>query len=211
MTPLRIVFLPLLAILAGNAFAGRWVPVVEGSSRAVYLDTAGAVRDGRLVRTWIREVFTVLDPETFAKDPTAVDRMETAARPLFAEPAFPLKLPKINAGLNAMSGVCLLIGLGFIKRKRIGVHKVFMLAALGISTLFLVSYLTAHKFLGSTPYQGGLRPLYLSILLSHTVLAALIVPLAGITLYKAFSGQIETGDDHMRFFLHQSKAPGGDR
>lgn len=139
----------------------------------------------------IREVFTVLDPETFLKDPTAVDRMEAAARPLFAEPTFPLRLPKINAGLNAMSGVCLLIGLGFIKRKRIGIHKAFMLSALGISTLFLVSYLTAHKYLGSTPYEGGARPLYLGILLSHTILAALIVPLAGITLYKAFSGQIE--------------------
>ena len=138
----------------------------------------------------VRGDFVVLDPD-FKKDPTAVDRLEAAARPLLAEPAFPLKLPRINAALNAMSGICLLIGLGFIKRKRIGVHKGFMLAALGISTLFLVSYLTAHKFLGSTPYQGSLRPLYLAILLSHTVLAAVIVPLAGITLYKAFSGQIE--------------------
>src|SRR5688572_29311040 len=61
----------------------------------------------------IRHTFTVLDPD-FIKDPTAVDRLEAAARPLLAEPAFALKLPKINAALNAMSGICLLIGLGFI-------------------------------------------------------------------------------------------------
>jgi carbonic anhydrase len=58
MKPLRIALLPLLAVLAGNAVAGRWIPVVDGANRAVYLDTAGAVREGRLVRTWVREVFT---------------------------------------------------------------------------------------------------------------------------------------------------------
>lgn len=58
MKPLRIALLPLLALLASNAFAGRWVPIIEGTNRAVYLDTAGAVREGRLVRTWVREVFT---------------------------------------------------------------------------------------------------------------------------------------------------------
>jgi protein SCO1/2/putative membrane protein len=139
----------------------------------------------------IRQTFTVLDPETFLKDPTAVDRMEAAARAVMAEPAFPLRLPKVNAGLNAMSGICLLVGLGFIKRKRMDLHKACMLSALALSTLFLVSYLTAHKFLGSTPYQGGLRPLYFSILLSHTILAAIIVPLAGITVFQAFTGRFE--------------------
>jgi carbonic anhydrase len=55
---IRLVVLPLLALLAGSALAGRWVPIVEGASRAVYLDTAGAIRDGTVVRTWVREVFT---------------------------------------------------------------------------------------------------------------------------------------------------------
>lgn len=55
---MRIVLFPLLALLAGNAVAGRWVPIVEGPSRAVYLDTAGAIREGAVVRTWVREVFT---------------------------------------------------------------------------------------------------------------------------------------------------------
>jgi carbonic anhydrase len=55
---MRIVLVALLALLAGNAMAGRWVPIVEGQSRAVYLDTTGAIREGGVVRTWVREVFT---------------------------------------------------------------------------------------------------------------------------------------------------------
>ena len=63
-----------------------------------------------------------------------------------------------------------------------------MLTALAASTLFLVSYLTLHHLMGSTPYrgQGTLRTVYFSILLSHTILAALIVPLAMVTVYRAF-------------------------
>lgn len=161
--------------------AGREGQQVVHSERFVLVDRYGRIRD----------VFSVLNPETFEKDATAVERMAAAAAPLLKEPSFPIKLPKLNAALNAMSGVLLLVGLGFIKGKRIGAHKACMLGALGVSTLFLVSYLTAHKFLGSTPYVGGLRPLYLAILLSHTVLAAVIVPLAGITVWKAFAGQFE--------------------
>ena len=55
---IRLVLPALLALLADSALAGRWVPIVEGTSRAVYLDTAGAIRDGTVVRTWVREVFT---------------------------------------------------------------------------------------------------------------------------------------------------------
>jgi uncharacterized membrane protein YozB (DUF420 family) len=135
--------------------------------------------------------FSILDPGTFLRHPDALPPIEAEARKLLAQPRWPLRLPKVNAALNALSGVCLLTGLGFIKRKRIATHKAFMLAALGISSLFLVSYLTAHKFLGSTPYLGAFRPLYLALLLSHTVLAAVIVPLAGITVYQAFSGKFD--------------------
>jgi protein SCO1/2/putative membrane protein len=103
------------------------------------------------------------------------------------------RLPALNAGLNALSALLLTVGFILIKRKRVGAHRAAMLAALGTSTLFLISYLTAHHYLGSTPYQGEgwSRPLYFSILISHTVLAALIVPLAILTLYRAFRGQFE--------------------
>jgi uncharacterized membrane protein YozB (DUF420 family) len=150
------------------------------SERFVLVDRFGRIRD----------VVAVLDPD-FIKSEAGIARLEAGARALLAEPAFPVQLPKVNAGLNALSGLFLLLGLAFIKAKRIGAHKACMLAALGVSTLFLVSYLTAHRYLGSTPYVGAYRPLYLGILLSHTVLAAIIVPLAGITVWQAFSNQIE--------------------
>jgi putative membrane protein len=68
-----------------------------------------------------------------------------------------------------------------------------MLGALVVSTLFLASYLTAHYYLGSTKYtgEGPMRTVYFAILLSHTILAALIVPLAGVTVYRAFQGTFD--------------------
>jgi protein SCO1 len=163
--------------------AGREGTQVVHSERFVVVD-----RFGRL-----HEAVSMLDPETFGRDPEALSRVEAAARRLLAQPRWVLKLPQVNAGLNGTSAALLLLGLALIKGKRIGLHKACMLGALGISALFLVSYLSAHHFLGSTPYrgQGGLRGVYFSILLSHTVLAAVIVPLAGVTVFQAFSGQIE--------------------
>jgi protein SCO1/2/putative membrane protein len=113
--------------------------------------------------------------------------MEAQLARVLAEPELPVrKLPAVNASLNGAAGVFLMIGLVFIKAKKPGAHKACMLAALACSTIFLVSYLTAHHYLGSTPYQGGSRTLYFSILISHTVLAALVVPLALVTVYRAF-------------------------
>jgi protein SCO1/2/putative membrane protein len=116
-------------------------------------------------------------------------RLEAELQRVLAEPAIPvLKLPALNACLNGTSGVLLIVGLLFIKAKKPGAHKASMLTALVTSALFLVSYLTFHHFHGSTPYpgQGALRPLYFTILISHTVLAALVVPLALVTVYRAF-------------------------
>ena len=113
---------------------------------------------------------------------------------MLAEPAIPVtQLPAGNAGLNAASGAFLILGILFIKAKKPGAHKASMLTALVISTLFLVSYLTAHHFLGSTPYrgQGAMRAVYFSILITHTILAALIVPLAMVTVYRAFKGAFD--------------------
>jgi protein SCO1/2/putative membrane protein len=103
------------------------------------------------------------------------------------------KIPGVNAGFNALSAVLLMAGLCFIKAKRVAAHKGCMLAALVSSALFLVGYLTAHHYLGSTPYpgEGWMRPVYFSILTSHTILAALIVPLVGMTVVRAFRGQFD--------------------
>jgi uncharacterized membrane protein YozB (DUF420 family) len=95
-------------------------------------------------------------------------------------------LPTLNAGLNALSGVLLVAGYLFIRRGHIQAHKASMIAAFAVSSLFLLSYLSYHYSAGSTPYpgQGWSRPVYYAILISHIILAATIVPLALVTLYR---------------------------
>lgn len=100
-------------------------------------------------------------------------------------------LPLLNAILNSLSAVLLGSGYVAIRRRRESVHKACMLAACVTSTLFLISYLTYHYHVGSKPFMGhgGVRLLYFSILLSHTTLALVIVPLVGLTLYRAWQAQ----------------------
>ena len=96
--------------------------------------------------------------------------------------------PALNATLNATSAILLTAGYRFIRRRQITAHKRCMLAAGATSALFLVSYLTYHYYVGSMPFRGRgwVRPLYFTILISHTILAAAIVPLALITLFRAW-------------------------
>jgi putative membrane protein len=97
-------------------------------------------------------------------------------------------LPALNAVLNATSAILLSAGYRFIRRRQITAHKRCMLAACATSALFLMSYLTYHYYVGSMPFrgQGWVRPLYFTILISHTALAATIVPLAIMTLFRAW-------------------------
>lgn len=99
-------------------------------------------------------------------------------------------LPTLNAALNATSAVLLAVGLGFIRKKRIRAHLTCMTSAVAVSTLFLVSYVTYHYHAGSRPFtgQGWVRPVYFVLLVTHIVLAAVIVPLALTTLYRAWRG-----------------------
>lgn len=100
-------------------------------------------------------------------------------------------LPLVNAALNATSALLLTAGYLFIRRKNVPAHKACMLSAFGTSTLFLVSYLTYHYHVGSVPFggRGWIRPVYFTILGSHTILAATIVPLALVTLRRALTGR----------------------
>lgn len=100
-------------------------------------------------------------------------------------------LPALNATLNAISAVFLGAGFYFIRRREIGKHRACMLAAFAVSTAFLVSYVVYHVHHGSTPFpgQGWARGGYFALLLSHIVLAALVPPLALVTLYRALTGQ----------------------
>jgi len=95
-------------------------------------------------------------------------------------------LPTVNATLNAIAGVCLVIAWVFIRRRRIEAHRRMMLAAFAASTLFLISYVVYHANAGSRPYHGTgwLRTLYFAILIPHVILAAAVVPLALVTLAR---------------------------
>src|SRR5215510_12695127 len=96
-------------------------------------------------------------------------------------------LPTLNALLNATSAILLMTGYRFIRQQNIRAHRVCMLCAFTVSVLFLVSYLTYHYAVGSVRFtgQGWIRPVYFPILISHTVLAALVPFLALVTLFRA--------------------------
>jgi uncharacterized membrane protein YozB (DUF420 family) len=102
-------------------------------------------------------------------------------------------LPTVNAALNATSAVLLVTGYVFIRRKKVSAHKACMVGAFLVSTLFLGSYLYYHYHHGATPFPGTgwVRIVYFSILIPHTTLAAAIVPLALMTLYRAWREQFE--------------------
>ena len=97
-------------------------------------------------------------------------------------------LPTLNAVLNGLAALCLIAGYGFIRGRRVRAHKSAMLAAFTCSIAFLVSYLVYHAQVGSVRFQGTgtIRTVYLSLLASHTVLAAAVPFLAVATLYLAF-------------------------
>jgi uncharacterized membrane protein YozB (DUF420 family) len=93
-------------------------------------------------------------------------------------------LPTVNAVLNGTCALLLAPGFVLIRQRRIAAHRACMQAAFAVSVLFLTSYLVYHAQVGSVPFpgQGWIRPVYFTILISHTVLAALVPPLALVTL-----------------------------
>jgi|SRR5215469_1794231 len=101
--------------------------------------------------------------------------------------------PVINASLNGASTVLLLTGRLLIAQRRIAAHRLVMLTAVVTSSLFLISYLYYHYHVGSVRFQGTgwSRPVYFTILISHVVLAAAIVPLVIITLTRALRDRFE--------------------
>lgn len=106
-------------------------------------------------------------------------------------------LPLLNAVLNGSSTLLLAVGYYLIRNKKAKYHHRVMVAAFVLSCLFLVSYLVYHANVGSVKYsgQGGMRTLYFAVLITHTILAALVPPLAIITLVRAVR---ERFDRHMR-------------
>ncbi len=104
-------------------------------------------------------------------------------------------LPTVNAFLNAASALLLVTGFAAIRKRRIGLHQACMLSALGVSLVFLASYLYYHMVVrGGQPTrfqgEGWIRPVYFAILTSHTILAALVAPVAVITAYFGLTGRL---------------------
>jgi len=108
-------------------------------------------------------------------------------------------LPAVNASLNTLSAVFLALGFVFIKRGQKIAHRNCMIAAFTTSVIFLACYLTYHTYLAVVLHQGPtrfldpawFRPIYLIVLLTHTVLAVIIVPLILMTLWRAKNQNFE--------------------
>jgi uncharacterized membrane protein YozB (DUF420 family) len=102
-------------------------------------------------------------------------------------------LPTVNAVLNATAAVLLVWGYTLIRRKRIQAHRKVMLAAFTTSSIFLICYITYHVQVGSVPFPktGPIRTVYLSILGTHTLLAATVPVLAIITLNRGLRGRYD--------------------
>ena len=100
-------------------------------------------------------------------------------------------LPAVNATLNALSGVLLAVGYLLIRAGRIEQHRRCMLAAFVTSSLFLVCYIVYHANVGSVPFrrEGMVRPVYFTILITHVTLAAVVLPLAVVTLYRGLQAR----------------------
>jgi len=115
---------------------------------------------------------------------------DSLGRPMKVPVAY---LPVLNAALNAASAVLLVAGYVFIRRRWLAAHKRCMLSAFAASTVFLMSYVTLRYCAGMTRFtgQGWIRPVYFTILISHTILAAVILPLALVTLFQGTTGRID--------------------
>lgn len=108
--------------------------------------------------------------------------------------AWVYQLPALNAFLNSISTVLIVAGFVAIKKKKFILHMRFMLTAFIFSALFLISYLVYHNFVGHTPFpgEGFIRPIYFTILISHIILSATVVPLVLTSYYFAFAGKFRT-------------------
>lgn len=105
----------------------------------------------------------------------------------------PHQLPLVNACLNGAAAALLVAGFAFVRNGKIRYHKACMGTAVVVSTLFLVSYLFYHYQVGSIRFtaQGWPRPVYFTILITHVVLAAAVVPLVVVTLWRALRGRFD--------------------
>jgi uncharacterized membrane protein YozB (DUF420 family) len=110
-------------------------------------------------------------------------------------------LPVLNASLNGLSAIWLIMGFIFIRLGHVSVHRFCMLVAMSASVLFLISYLLYHFKTGTTTFQshGWIRPVYFTVLVSHTILAVVNLPLVITTLTLALKGNFTRHRKFARF------------
>ncbi|MCA9546046.1 MAG: DUF420 domain-containing protein, partial [Myxococcales bacterium] len=135
---------------------------------------------------WVRLIYIVS-----AVLAAAVAFLILGPRPAGLEGALDVSaLPTVNASLNGLCAVLLVAAVFMVKQGRLEAHRKLMLAAFATSAAFLVSYVIYHFFkAGPKPYTGAYRGVYLAILLSHIVLAAVALPLQLLTLYRGWRDQ----------------------
>jgi putative membrane protein len=106
-------------------------------------------------------------------------------------------LPALNAFLNSLAAILLIAGWWFIGHQRRGAHRAAMLSAVVVSALFLTSYVVYHASAGSRPFPGTgpIRGVYFTILITHVILAATIVPMVLMAVSRALKGRF---DRHVR-------------
>ncbi len=128
------------------------------------------------------------NPEDVRKIPLAMKQLT-----LERDAPWAVKLPLVNAGLNFTSAVLLLLGYQLIRARKVTGHRICMGGAFLVSIIFLISYVAYHHAAGSVGYggEGWIRKVYFAILISHSLLAALIVPLASTTLYFAMKNNFD--------------------
>ncbi len=100
-------------------------------------------------------------------------------------------LPTLNAVLNSISAILIVIGYFLIRARRITAHRNTMIAAFTTSSIFLVSYLVYHAQVGSVHFQGtgAIRIVYFTILITHTILALVVAPMVIVTLFRGLKGR----------------------
>lgn len=116
-------------------------------------------------------------------------------------PAFAAWLPRLNALINASCTVLLILSYRAIRRKNVALHKKLNLTTFVLSSIFLLSYVTYHWMSPETsfPTDNPLRPIYLVILISHIVLAAIVLPLILLSFWYGLTGQVQKHRKLVRF------------
>jgi putative membrane protein len=116
-------------------------------------------------------------------------------------PSWVMYLPKLNAFINGTCTVLLLLSLYFIKQKNIAAHKAINLTAFGLSSLFLISYILYHWMANETtfPAENSMRGIYLTILISHIILATCVLPLILLSFYYGLQMNVKKHKKIVRF------------